>query len=256
MSRNRGRYPLGTIYENLISTNLNFSIMNLAKTTAFIFLLFLLGTTVQAQGTETRTPGTFTHIDSGGSWDVYIKKGSKDEVKLVSTNISLDKVITIVDDGKLKIKLEKGNFERVGLTVYVTVRNLDGIGTSGSGDMTVESDFGADEFVIGLSGSGNIEMENILAEEIKVGMSGSGNVTIKGGSAEEISIGQSGSGDLDAMELIGESVKVAKSGSGETSIGVTKNLTVGSSGSGNVYYNGNPQDKSISSSGSSKVIKK
>jgi len=230
--------------------------MNFAKTTAIIFLLFLLGTTVQAQGTETRTPGSFTHVDSGGSWDVFIKKGSKDEVKLVSTNISLDKVITKVDGDKLKISLEKGNYERVGLTVYVTVRNLEGIGTSGSGNMTVESDFGADEFSIGLSGSGNIEMENVLAEEIKIGMSGSGNVSIKGGSAEEISIGQSGSGNLNALELEGESVKVGKSGSGNTSIGVTQSLAVSSSGSGDVYYKGDPENKSISSSGSSKVIKK
>lgn len=230
--------------------------MNFAKTTSIIFLLFLLGTTVQAQGTETRTPGSFTHVESGGSWDVFIKKGSKDEIKLVSTNISLEKVITKVDGDKLKISLEKGNYERVGLTVYVTVRNLEGIGTSGSGNMTVESDFGADEFSIGLSGSGNIEMENVLAEEIKIGMSGSGNVSIKGGSAEDISIGQSGSGNLNALELEGESVKVGKSGSGNTSIGVTQSLAVSSSGSGDVYYKGDPENKSISSSGSSKVIKK
>ena len=230
--------------------------MNIAKTTAAIFLLFLVGTTVQAQGTETRTPGTFTQVKSGGSWDVFIKKGSKDEVKLVSTNISLDKVITEVEDEELKIRIEKGFSGKVGLTVYVTVRNLEGIGTSGSGNMIVESDFGADEFSIALSGSGNIEMKNILAEEIEIGMSGSGNVNIGGGSAEEISIGQSGSGILNALELTGQSVKVGKSGSGETYIGATQSLTVGSSGSGNVYYKGNPEDKKIGSSGSSKVIQK
>jgi hypothetical protein len=230
--------------------------MNFAKATSIILFLFLLGTTVKAQGTETRIPGTFTKVESGGSWDVFIKKGSKDEVKLVSTNISLDKVITEVDDNELKIKLEKGSYTKIGLTVYVTVRDLDGIGTSGSGNMTVESDFGADEFNIGLSGSGNIEMKNINAGKISIGMSGSGNITIDGGSAEEISIGQSGSGKLNALELSGDSVKVGKSGSGETSIGATESLTVSSSGSGNVYYKGNPQDKSISSSGSSKVIRK
>lgn len=230
--------------------------MNFAKTTGTIFLLFLLGANVQAQGTEIRTPGSFTQVESGGSWDVYITKGSKDEVKLVSTNIALDKVITEVDDNELRIKLEKGNYQKVGLTVYVTVRDLEGIGTSGSGNMFVKSDFGADEFNIGLSGSGNIEMKNINAGNIKIGMSGSGNVTIDGGSAEEISIGQSGSGNLDALELSGESVKVSKSGSGNTSIGATESLIVSSSGSGDVYYKGNPGETKISSSGSSKVIKR
>ncbi|MFC3415377.1 hypothetical protein [Algoriphagus hitonicola] len=36
--------------------------------------------TVRAQNTETRSPGTFTKIENGGSWDVQIIKGSTDEI--------------------------------------------------------------------------------------------------------------------------------------------------------------------------------
>jgi hypothetical protein len=81
-------------------------------------------------------------------------------------------------------------------------------------------------------------------------------VSIAGGSADAANIGQSGSGAFEALELMAGNVKVGKSGSGSTSIGVTGELIVGSSGSGNVYYKGNPTSQKISSSGSSKVIKR
>jgi hypothetical protein len=229
--------------------------MKITKIASLIILLFLVGFTAQAQ-TETRTPGAFKGIESGGSWDVYVTLGSKDEVRLESKGFDLDKVITEVEDGKLKIKLEKGNWKNVNITAFVTVRELESIGVSGSGRMIIESNINSKKFNIGQSGSGNIQMKMLQTGALNIGMSGSGKVTIQGGNATSANIGQSGSGELEALELMAGDVKIGKSGSGSTSIGVNGNLTVGSSGSGNVYYNGNPTSQKISSSGSSKVIKK
>lgn len=225
-------------------------------TTAIILLLFFMGVSAQAQQTEIRTPGSFTQIESGGNWDVFITLGNKDEVRLESKGFDLNKVITEVKGDKLDIKLEKGNHRNVNITVYVTVQELESIGGSGSGNMYVQSDIESRNFSIGNSGSGNIEMQNLETGKLNVGLSGSGVVTIEGGSAESANIGQSGSGAFKALDLTAETVKVGKSGSGDTYIGVTENLTVGSSGSGNVYIKGDPKNQQISSSGSSRVIKK
>jgi hypothetical protein len=231
------------------------NIMKLTKITSLIILLFLVGFTAQAQ-TETRNPGSFTGIESGGSWDVFITIGNKDEVRLESRDFDLNKVITEVEGNSLKIKLEKGRYNNVNFTAYVTVRELESIGVSGSGKMIVESNIDSKKFSIGQSGSGNIQMKMLETGALKVGMSGSGKVTIQGGSADSATIGQSGSGEFEALELMAGDVKIGKSGSGSTAIGVNGSLIVGSSGSGNVYYKGNPTDQKISSSGSSKVIKK
>jgi hypothetical protein len=214
-----------------------------------------MGTVAFAQKSETRTPGSFTKIENSGSWDVEITKGSKDEVRLETSNFDLSKVITEVDGDKLEIKLVKGNYSNVNLKVYITVRELESVGNGGSGDMRINSDFGANSFNIGLSGSGSITAKNINADKLTVGMSGSGKVIIAGGQADEVTVGQSGSGDLEAINFTAESVKIGKSGSGNSSIGVTESLTVGSSGSGNIYYRGNPEKQSIGISGSSKLIK-
>lgn len=230
--------------------------MNYKKIITASALTLLVGATAFAQRSETRTPGRFTEIENSGSWDVHVTKGSKDEVRIESKSFDLNKVITEVDGEKLKIKLEKGNWNNVDITVFVTVRDLESVGNGGSGDMYLESNFGADDFNLGLSGSGKIIAQNIHADKLNIGMSGSGKVSIAGGQATSANIGQSGSGDLEALEFVAENVKIGKSGSGDTSIGVTESLTVGSSGSGNIYYRGNPEKQSIGVSGSSRVIKK
>ncbi|TNF43158.1 MAG: DUF2807 domain-containing protein [Cytophagales bacterium] len=230
--------------------------MNLQK--SFLALvLFLMGSVLSlAQNSETRTPGSFTQVENSGSWDIYITKGAKDEVRLESRSFDLSKVITKVENGQLKIRLEKGNWRNVDLTVYVTVRELNSVGNGGSGNMYLESDFGSDSFNMGLSGSGNILAKNLNVGKINIGMSGSGRIEIDGGTADKATVGQSGSGDLDALDFTADIVDIGKSGSGNTSIGVNDSLTIGSSGSGNVYYRGNPQKQSIGVSGSSRVIKK
>jgi hypothetical protein len=249
-------FDLGTISGLTKSENyFNPNTMQTSKISALVFAFLLLGFAAIAQNTQVRTPGSFTEIENNGSWDVEITKGSKDEVRLESSGFDLSKVITEVDGDKLKIKLEKGSYKNVNIKVYVTVRELEAVGNGGSGDMRINSDFGANSFSIGLSGSGNIFAKNINAEKLSVGMSGSGKVVIEGGRAEVANIGQSGSGDLDALDFTADDVKIGKSGSGDTSIGVVESFTVGSSGSGNIYYRGNPEKQSIGISGSSKVIK-
>lgn len=229
--------------------------MKVSTIYAFVFLLFLMGTTAQAQ-TEVRTPGDFTRVNSSGSWDVVITLGEKDEVKLVSKGFDLDKVITEVEDGKLEIKLEKGRYNNVNFTAYVTVRELEAVGLGGSGNIDVTSDVSSRTFSIGSSGSGNIKMQDVDTRTLSVGMSGSGKITIEGGSCETANIGQSGSGAFDALDLMAGDVKIGKSGSGSTSIGVEGDLKVASSGSGNVYIKGDPEHQSIASSGSGRIIRK
>jgi len=229
--------------------------MKLSTISAFVFLLFLMGATAQAQ-TEIRTPGDFNKVTSSGSWDVILTVGDKDEVKLVSKGFDLDKVITEVEDGHLKIELEKGRHNNVNFIAYVTVKELSAVGLSGSGNLTIESNIDARTFSIGSSGSGDIRMKNIETKTLSVGMSGSGKVEVTGGSCDSANIGQSGSGSFDGLDLMAVDVRIGKSGSGSTSIGVRGDLKVASSGSGNVYIKGDPENQSVASSGSGRIIRK
>lgn len=225
------------------------------KTTAIILLLFLMGFTAQGQGTETRTPGSFTKIESGGSWEVYVALGNQDEVRIESGNIDLDKILTEVDGETLKLKLERGNYRNVDLKFYVTVRNLEGLGSSGSGAIFLDDDIKSDQLSLGVSGSGLIRLKNVFAYKLSAAISGSGDIILDGGKVEELKIAQSGSGDFEGIELNAKEVSISKSGSGDSYITAEESLKVSSSGSGDVIFRGNPATQTVSMSGSSKLIK-
>jgi len=230
--------------------------MKISKFYAIVLALFLTGTTVQAQ-TEMRTPGKFTGVNSEGSWDVIITIGDKDQIKLVSKGFDLSEVITNIEDGSLKIELDDSDDDdQANFTAYVTIRKLESIGLSGSGNMIIRSEVTADEFNIGQAGSGNIEFERLTTDDLNVGMAGSGNVIISGGNVSDVNIGQAGSGNFKGLDLMAKDVKIGKTGSGDIYIGVKGELTVGSFGSGSVYYHGDPTDITNGSFGSGKVVRK
>lgn len=249
-------FSFGTICEIILETNYYLTIMKTTKSILLAFCFFFIAVSVLAQATETRTPGNFSKIQSGGSWDVIIQTGNKDEVRLESTNVSLDKVITEVENNTLKISLEKGNYRSLGLTVYVTVRELEGIKSTGSGSIKVQSDITTGSLSLGNTGSGNITLKDVNADNLSVGMTGSGFIAVAAGTVGTFSLSQTGSGDFRGEEMYAENATINKTGSGQSQIGEVESLNVKSTGSGNVYYSGNPGSTNISSTGSSKVIRR
>jgi len=229
---------------------------NYFKIAAFALSAFALASCVQAQQTETRTPGSFTKVHSGGSWDVILVEGDKEEIKIEAKGVSLEEVRTEIEGDVLQLGLVKGNYNNVSLKFYVTYKTLEGVKCSGSGKMTVKSDVTADEFYIGLSGSGDIIMQGLRADDLEASISGSAKVTIESGAVGDAEINQSGSGDFEAENLSIEELNVSKSGSGGTYVGDLGMVSLHASGSGDVVYSGSPRMGEIKVSGSSSIRKR
>jgi hypothetical protein len=227
-----------------------------SKIAAFALSALVLASCVQAQQTETRKPGSFTKVHSGGSWEVILEEGNSEEIRIEARGVDLDKVRTEIEGDVLQLGLVKGNYNNVNLKFYVTYRKLEGVKCSGSGEMEVKSDVTAGEFYIGLSGSGDISMEGLRADELDVDISGSAKVTIASGAVGEAEISQSGSGDFVAEDLAIDELDVSKSGSGNTYVGELGEVSVRSSGSGDVVYSGSPRMGEIKISGSSSIRKR
>ena len=218
--------------------------------------LMCLAVSAYSQNTETRNLGSFSQVHSGGSWDVILVEGSKEEVKIEVKGVDLDKVKTEIDGDVLRLGLVNGNYTNVSLKFYVTYRSLEGIKCSGSGKMTVKSDIEADDFYIGLSGSGDIILQELQAGELEASISGSATVKIAAGSVNEAEIKQSGSGDFVAETLAIKELHVSKSGSGSTLVGDLGEVSLQSSGSGDLVYSGSPRMGEIRVSGSSSIRKR
>lgn len=208
-----------------------------------------------AQNKETRPLSSFDELHVGGSWDVIMEQGNKEEVRLEGKGIDLNKVITEVKNNSLHIYLEKGNYRNFDLTVYVTYKSLEKINKSGSGNLMNKSDLAAQNFELHLSGSGNTALENVKAERLNLHLSGSGNLSVAGGGAKVLIIHQSGSGNIKSTGLETDDCKINKSGSGNVEITVNRSLEVVSSGSGNIKYKGNPSINKVKFSGSGELVK-
>jgi hypothetical protein len=203
---------------------------------------------------EDRQVSSFRGVASSGPFDVYIKLGNKESLRLEGDEETLKDVVTKIEKDILLIHMKKNTTRSFGrkIKVYITAKNLDNLTVSGSGNMKVDEKIKADEFAATVSGSGNLEM-SLECSSLAATISGSGRINTSG-SADKSHIAISGSGNFDGKELTTDRADIKVSGSGNASIHAEDSLNAVLSGSGNVRYSGNAKVNLIKS-GSGSVSK-
>lgn len=225
-----------------------------------LILTLAVGLSAIAQNRETREVRDFDEIMMRIGGKVLVTQGDKNEVILEGDEDLLERIETEVRGGRLSIKSKRDNWRwwsrggnRSRLTVYITVKELNGAYISGSGDIISQNTIKTDDFTASIAGSGDIEMD-VEAEYVEAKISGSGNIELQGKS-DRARLSISGSGKYMAEKLLVGDYQVSMSGSGRGSINVEGDLDVRISGSGKVYYMGRPTSVNSSVSGSGSVRK-
>jgi hypothetical protein len=267
------------------------------KLIIFMLAALLITNAALAQKKETRNVSSFSELSFGVPGKLYLKQGSTEKVELEGDADILEKIETEVSGGKLSIRLrdqwKKWNWNNHHITAYVTMKNIDGIAVSGSGDIMGEGVFNTNDLALKVSGSGNLTAQANASGVMDIAISGSGNLDIKGkcksldskmsgsgnlsmkldmqgdssfkmsgsgkinasGSSDKTSISISGSGTLRGADFATKICKVRISGSGDVEISVKDELETDISGSGSVSYRGDPGKLNSHSAGSGKVRK-
>ena len=220
-------------------------------------LSILLVSQVFAQQ-QTRNVDQFEGVKLGMPAKLYIKQGNSSSVTIEASDEALQHIETKVRDGVLIIKQDDDwkwwkNWNSKNVRIYVTNPVFNHVSVSGSGDIRGENTLESKSMYIGISGSGKLDLD-IKAVDLKSKISGSGNVQLSG-SARNTDLAISGSGNLNAEDLASESCEVRISGSGNCRVNVDTSLNSRVSGSGNVYYRGNPDKLNNQSSGSGSIKK-
>ncbi|MBN2520681.1 MAG: DUF2807 domain-containing protein, partial [Bacteroidales bacterium] len=177
----------------------------LAISTLFVFAncYYPNGSTSKENIKETREVPEFSGVNLGIAGNVYLKQGSPQEVVLEGDEDDLKNIITMVDGGILKIKVDDW-MERINnrVNIYITIPEINDLSVSGSGDVIAEDKISTDDIELKVSGSGKIKIETLNARSINTKISGSGDVYLGGGNmAQEHNLKISGSGNLDAQNL-------------------------------------------------------
>ncbi|PWG80029.1 head GIN domain-containing protein [Pararcticibacter amylolyticus] len=203
---------------------------------------------------EERQVRGFNAVHSAGAFDVYIKMGTTENLRLEGDEEQISKIETEVENGILKISYKRGinfrgwNNKRV--SVYITARSIEGLALSGSGNMEVTGTVRSTKLNTKVSGSGNIRFTAAVST-LNASISGSGKIKASG-SAGSADIAISGSGEFSGKELKTSDSNIKVSGSGNAYIHADKSLNAVVSGSGDVFYSGNPAVRQ-SKSGSGRI---
>ncbi|GJM27967.1 MAG: DUF2807 domain-containing protein [Cyclobacteriaceae bacterium] len=206
----------------------------------------------------TRNVGPFDGVNLGMPASMYVTQSNTSSVVIEAPGEVLDHIQTSVTNGVLVIKQDDDwkwwkNRNSKHVKIYITNPTFEQVSVSGSGNITGENTLQSRSLYIGVSGSGKVDLE-IKTVDLDSKISGSGNMNL-GGSARNTTLEISGSGNLDAENLASENCQVRISGSGNCRVQVDKSLESRVSGSGNVYYRGNPEKLSNHSSGSGSIKK-
>ncbi|WP_196887678.1 head GIN domain-containing protein [Aureivirga sp. CE67] len=231
-----------------------------------ILVFFVAITTANAQWkkvkgnknviTATREVSDFQGIKSSGSFDVELTDDNYGTLEITAEENLMEYIITNVDDNILRIGFKKGYNIRANkpLKIKVPVKFLNYVKLSGSGNLVSDVSLKNKQFELGVSGSGDIEMKNIKSEEIFVTMSGSGDMELEG-KTNKLSIKISGSADFSGKKLDSNETSIKISGSGNATVVANETLKGKVSGSGDIYYKGNPKTLNVKTSGSGDVEK-
>ncbi len=201
---------------------------------------------------EQRNINNYTAIDLQLSATIYYTEADTFSMEIIAQQNVIDEISTDVNDGKLVIRLpwdtKLKSYNTI--TINIAAPAVSDFTVSGSGNIysnnilhVLNSDFN-------ISGSGKIEIIGVETNDIDARISGSGRLTINGGTSINADITISGSGNANIENVMSEYVTTNTSGSGDCRVFATNTLDVKISGSGKVYYAGNPSiTKSISGSG-------
>lgn len=189
--------------------------------------------TVRGSGvskTEDRTVADFQRLVVEGSPGVSIRVGEAKALTVSGDDNLVPWVTTQVQDGTLTIGIRPGSYSaRQRLTVLVSVPALESVRVRGSSDVEAAGLAGG-SFAIEIHGSGNVRAS---------------------GKVDRLEVGVSGSGDVRLDDLESREAQISVAGSGDVDVWSTETLSVSIAGSGDVRYKGEPRvTQSVAGSGS------
>lgn len=218
--------------------------------TAFVLVNSLSAAQTNADR-QTRTVSGFHGVSVSTGIDLYLTQKNTEEVVVETNAEDMDKIITDVEGGILKIYMKEKswfnlNMKNVHRKVYVSFKTLDKLYASAGSDVISESPLKLDNLKIEASSGSDVKLE-LEANELSVESSSGSDVTLKG-KAKFLQAHASSGSDINANELQTRKCSASTSSGSDIRINVTDELSASASSGGDITYSGNPSKKDINKS--------
>lgn len=229
--------------------------------TVKLFALVLLGTSLfqtkdieasqTAKDRQTRQISGFHGISVSSGIDVYLTQKNIEEVFVEADSEDLDKIMTTVEAGILKIYMKEKswfnlNWNSQPRKVYVSFKDLDKLEASAGSDVSAQNLLKLNKLNLDASSGSDIKLE-LEVNELSVETSSGSDITLKG-RANAVQANASSGSDINASELEAGECSASTSSGSDIRIFVTGKLDASASSGGDISYTGNPKKKDISES--------
>lgn len=196
---------------------------------------------------QNRIVDEFNGINLSGVFNLVLTQGNEQSVKIETDENIQQYIKTSVKNNVLEVSTKKeiDGFEK--MNVYITVKELNSIESSGATKVTSENSFKSKKFKLDISGTSVVKL-NIETEEMNTDLSGAASIELKGFAASHI-VDLSGAGNLVADKFETSKTVIDLSGAGSARINAKKEIRGQISGIGNINYVNDPEIKDINVSG-------
>ncbi len=190
--------------------------------------------------TQPRNVSNFDKVTLNGIGDVTVIQGSPEKLEIEAEDNILPYIQTTVENNTLMINFEKkAVIPTKPIKFRLTMPNIHSLETQGVSNITAPQ-IKTDQLKLGISGTGNIEIDDLIANSVTVNVGGAGNLTTNG-QVDSQKVTLSGAGNYDGENLQSKSAIITITGLGRVVVWVTGTMDVTISGTGGVDYYGNPQ---------------
>lgn len=235
------------------------------KTSKLFTLILICTTLVQtnslsaSQADETRQKRNITGfhgVSVSTGIDLYLSQKNTEEVYVEADEDDLDKIITRVEGGILKIYIKEKSFfsfnwNTTPRKVYVSFIKLDKLEASAGSDARSEGVLKLDRLNLDSSSGSDIKLE-LDVNELDAHSSSGSDISLKG-NATILQANASSGSDINAGELICKKCTASVSSGSDIRVNVTDELNANASSGGDISYSGNPDRKDINESSGGNV---
>jgi Putative auto-transporter adhesin, head GIN domain len=220
---------------------------------------FLLLMTAGYAQTESKSLSSFKNIVASPHISVILTKGDKESIRLVYNNISPERVNVLVKGKTLHLFLDharvaerhfhrrnvnfygnKGMYEGVSVTAYVTYTALKTLEIRGDGEISCEDAIVADKFKLRAFGENEIRLSSLKTKKFKASLYGENDVKILSGEANRQVFRLFGENKIDNRGLCSATVSVRVFGEGKLSLNATDEVHFSAFGEPVISVTGNP----------------
>jgi len=185
---------------------------------------------------EKRDVSSFSGIDVGGAFKVFLTQGSTEKLEVEADENLLEIITTEVKAGTLYISTKKDINDSEALNIYITFKELHEMEVSGACQLSGEDKFTFTDLEMDCSGASDIELK-LIANSLELDCSGASNITLFG-SVPKVEMDVSGASHFDAYDLEVENYEIEVSGAAGAKIFVTGELSAEVSGAAHLKYKG------------------